>query len=78
MEKQKQNNKRNEIITKQGCFEQVFKSTGKSFLIKQNDLDYLKNYNLENLIKNIEYDTFIIVCLTDTEYHIGNSNKLLI
>ena len=69
-------NKRKDIIAKQGYYEQVSKSTGKSFLIKQNYLDDLKKYNLENKIKNIKAKTYILSGTADSEYHQNNSKKL--
>jgi len=69
-------NKRKDIIEKQGFYEQVSKSTGKSFLIKQNYLDDLKKYNLENQIKNIKAKTYIFSGLADSEYHQNNNKKL--
>ncbi len=71
-----ENNRRKKIILEQGYYEQVSKSTGKSFLIKQNYLDDLKHYNLTKNIGNITAETHLIVGLKDSEYHIENNKKL--
>lgn len=70
------NNSRRKIIEEQGFFEQFSKSTGKSFLIKMNYLDDLKEYNMQKNICNIKADTYILVGSLDKQSHIENSQKL--
>lgn len=70
------NNKRRQIIMQNGFYEQVSKSTGKSFIIKQNYLDDLEKYNLTKQVKNITANTALIVGMADSEYHIENNKKL--
>lgn len=70
------NNRRREEIEEKGYYVQTSKSTGKSFVIKQNYLDDLEKYNLTEYVKNITADTSVIIGMRDTEYHIKNGEKL--
>ncbi len=70
------NNSRRKIIEQQGFFEQVSKSTGKSFIIKKNYLDDLAKYNMKKYIRNIKADTHILIGSLDKEEHIISSKKL--
>ncbi len=70
------NNSRRRTIEETGCYEQVSKSTGKSFLIKQNYLDDLEKYDLSSYISEIKARTFIFIGMLDKESHLENSEKL--
>lgn len=69
-------NSRRKAIEENGFFEQVSKSTGKSFKIKKAYLDDLEKYDMTNFIRNITAETHLIVGLKDSEYHIENNKKL--
>ena len=71
-----QNNRRRKEILEKGYYIQTSKSTGKSFVIKQNYLDDLRQYNLTDDIKQIKAKTSVIIGLADSEYHINNGHVL--
>lgn len=71
-----QNNRRRDIILKQGHYEQVSKSTGKAFKIGKNYLDDLENYDLSTCVDKITADTILVVGMADSQYHIQNNEIL--
>ncbi len=69
-------NKRTESILRQGFYDQISKSTGRVLRIYKNYLDDVSKYNLTDIVKNITAQTYLIVGMKDSEYHIDNNKKL--
>lgn len=67
-------NKKTPEILRQGYYDQVSKSTGRTLRIYRNYLDDMANYDFSKFVHKITAETHLIVGLKDGEYRI-ESNK---
>lgn len=69
-------NKKTPEILRQGYYDQVSKSTGRTLRIYKNYLDDMADYDFSKFVHKIIAETHLIIGLEDSEYRIESNKKL--